>query len=180
MIQQALNENKNLDVTGGTTAAGRERRFPGHVKVEREALQLLLTRPNEAAPWIDRVTEVHFTAPARRELFNEAKDSVRTGRQAAEVAQRLSPDGVALFTELTVAAPDPTGEGSHQAEEIFIRLQVFSLERDIKTLRNTLQDVNPLDDPQRHDELFTQLVGLEATRRDLLRELNREPEVGAA
>ena len=180
VIQRALNENKNLDLASGTTVADRERRFPGHVKVEREALQLLLTRPNEAAPWIDRVTEVHFTAPARRELFNEARDSVGTGRQAAEVAQRLSPDGVALFTELTVAAPDPTGEGSHQAEEIFIRLQVFSLERDIKKLRNTLQDVNPLDDPQRHDELFTQLVALEATRRDLLRELNREPEVGAA
>lgn len=180
VIQQALNENKSFDATGGTTAADRERRFPGHVKVEREALQLLLTRPDEAAPWVDRVAEIHFTAPARRELFNEAKGSLQTGSRPAEIVQRLSPEAVALFTELTVAAPEHIGDAGHQAEEIFIRLQVFSLERDIKKLRNTLQDVNPLVDPQRHDELFTQLVGLEATRRDLLRELRREPAEGMA
>ena len=180
VIQRALNENRSLETTGGNTTAERDRRLPGHVKVEREALQLLLTRPDEAAPWVDRVAEVHFTAPARRELFNEARASLQTGKQAAEIVQNLSPDAVALFTELTVGEPDGSIDTGHQAQEIFIRLQVFSLERDIKKLRNTLQDVNPLDDPARHDELFTQLVGLEATRRDLLRQLRREPEEGAA
>jgi hypothetical protein len=53
---------------------------------------------------------------------------------------------------------------------------VFAIERDIKKLRNTLQDVNPLDDPTQHDELFTKLVGMEAARRDLLRTLRGEPE----
>lgn len=181
VIQRALNENRSSEsTTGGNATAERDRRLPGHVKVEREALQLLLTRPDEAAPWVDRVAEVHFTAPARRELFNEAKASLQTGRQPAEIVQGLSPDGVALFTELTVASPDASIDTGHQAQEIFIRLQVFSLERDIKKLRNTLQDVNPLDDPMRHDELFTQLVGLEATRRDLLRQLRREPAEGIA
>ena len=180
VIQRALNENRNLETTGGTTTAERDRRLPGHVKVEREALQLLLTRPDEAAPWVDRVAEVHFTAPARRELFTEARASLQTGKQAAEIVQNLSPDAVALFTELTVGEPDGSIDTGNQAQEIFIRLQVFSLERDIKKLRNTLQDVNPLDDPARHDELFTQLVGLEATRRDLLRQLRREPAEGAA
>ena len=180
VIQRALNENRNFEnAPGGTTSAERDRRLPGHVKVEREALQLLLTRPDEATPWVDRVAEVHFTAPARRELFTEAKSSLETGRRPAEIVQNLSPDAAALFTELTVASPDASIDTGHQAQEIFIRLQVFSLERDIKKLRNTLQDVNPLDDPMRHDELFTQLVGLEATRRDLLRQLRREPE-GAA
>jgi DNA primase len=181
VIQRALNENKSFDdVTGGTTTAERDRRLPGHVKVEREALQLLLTRPNEATPWVDRVAEVHFTAPARRELFVEAKASLKNGRSPAEIVQDLSPDGVALFTELSASTPEEGTDAGQQAEEIFIRLQVFSLERDIKKLRNTLQDVNPLEDPQRHDELFTQLVGLEATRRDLLRQLRREPAEGVA
>jgi DNA primase len=176
VIQRALNENKSFDATGEAATTDRDRRLPGHVKVEREALQLLLTRPDETTPWVDRVTEVNFTAPARRELFNEAKSSIQSGRQPAEAVQNLSPDAIALFTELTVAVPAEMTDASIQAEEVFIRLQVFSLERDIKKLRNTLQDVNPLDDPQRHDELFTQLVGLEATRRDLLRQLRREPE----
>lgn len=175
VIQRALNESRNLENAGGSTTAERDRRLPGHVKVEREALQLLLTRPDEAAPWVDRVAEVHFTSPARRELFTEAKASLESGRSAAEIVQDLSPDAVALFTELTVGSTEESIDTGHQAQEIFIRLQVFSLERDIKKLRNTLQDVNPLDDPKRHDELFTQLVGLEATRRDLLRQLRREP-----
>ncbi|MEA2452367.1 MAG: primase [Actinomycetota bacterium] len=180
VIQRALNENKSFDATGGAAPADRDRRLPGHVKVEREALQLLLTRPGETTPWVDRVTETNFTAPARRELFNEAKASLKSGRQPAEAVQNLSPEAVALFTELTVAAPEESTDSAIQAQEVFIRLQVFSLERDIKRLRTTLQDVNPLDDPKGHDESFTQLVGLEATRRDLLRQLRREPEEGAA
>jgi hypothetical protein len=55
--------------------------------------------------------------------------------------------------------------------EVFVRIKVFKLEREIKKRRNTLQDVNPLVDPQKHDDLFTELVGLEAERRDLLRRL---------
>ncbi|MEO8322704.1 MAG: hypothetical protein ABI571_01040, partial [Actinomycetota bacterium] len=55
--------------------------------------------------------------------------------------------------------------------EVFVRLKVFSLERDIKRRRATLQDVNPVDEATKHDQLFTELVGLEAARRDLLRRL---------
>jgi hypothetical protein len=55
--------------------------------------------------------------------------------------------------------------------ETFSRLKLFSLERNIRSLRTTLHDVNPLEDPQRHDELFTELVGLEASRRDLLKRM---------
>lgn len=180
VIQQALNENRNIEPTGGNSVADRDRRLPGHVKVEREALQLLLTRPDETTPWFDQVDETNFTSPSRRELFTEAKNAVLQGHRPAEIAQRLTPEAVALFTELTVAAPDAVvGDETHRAEEVFIRLQVFTLERDIKKLRNTLQDVNPLDDPKAHDDLFTKLVALEAQRRDLLRRLRRETQ-GAA
>jgi DNA primase len=177
VIHQALSENRSFDASGGSNVADRDQRLPGHVKVEREALQLLLTRPDEATPWLEQVAEANFTSPSRRELFTEAKNVVAKGGRPAEVAQRLSPEGVALFTELTVAVPDKVvGDESHRAEEVFIRLQVFTLGRAIKKLGNTLQDVNPLEDPTGHDELFTQLVGLEAQRRDLLRRLRREPQ----
>jgi hypothetical protein len=77
-----------------------------------------------------------------------------------------------LFTELIVGADVPEDdELQARLREVFVRLQVFGLERDIKSRRNTLQEINPLDDPTRHDELFTELVGLEATRRDLLRKV---------
>jgi hypothetical protein len=82
----------------------------------------------------------------------------------------LSPDAVSLYTELTVGA-DALQESTASMQEVFGRLRIFRLEREIKARRATLQDVNPIVDPQKHDELFTELVGLEAERRDLLRTL---------
>ncbi|MDQ3982963.1 MAG: hypothetical protein M3271_09835, partial [Actinomycetota bacterium] len=176
VVHRALDEERSRPSgTGGAGAeAARDRRFPGHVKVEREALQLLLLRTKEAGPWTKEIEPAHFTSSARRELFTLARAWVDEGRavEGRAFAQQLSPDALSLFTELIVGADVPEDdELQARLREVFVRLQVFGLERDIKTRRNTLQEINPLDDPQRHDELFTELVGLEATRRDLLRKV---------
>ncbi|MFN2588868.1 MAG: DNA primase [Actinomycetota bacterium] len=176
VVHRALDERRSQPSGSGgaETDAARDRRFPGHVKVEREALQLLLLRTQEAGPWTRNVDPADFTSSARRELFAHAQTWVEKGRavEGPALAQRLSPDALSLFTELIVGADVPEDdELQARLREVFVRLQVFALERDIKTRRNTLQEINPLDDPQRHDELFTELVGLEAERRDLLRKL---------
>lgn len=176
VIQRALEDDRTH---GGETAGGENvrvapRRLPGHVKVEREALHLFLTRGDEVVPWLQEIDETHFTGPVRRELFKTARDVVRQGRpvDVADLAQGLSGDARSLLTELTVGGADqrgPGGEGS--VEEVIVRLGVFRLEREIKTRRDVLQDLNPTIDPKKHDDLFTELVGLEARRRDLLRRL---------
>jgi DNA primase len=175
VVHRALQERSRPSGSGGADGdAARDRRFPGHVKVEREALQLLLLRTDEAGPWTGDVEPAHFTSSARRELFTQAKTWVGQGRavEGPAFAQELTPDGLSLFTELIVGADVPEDdELQARLREVFVRLQVFGLERDIKSRRNTLQEINPLDDPTRHDELFTELVGLEATRRDLLRKV---------
>jgi DNA primase len=176
VVHRALDEERSrASGSGGTEPeAQRDRRFPGHVKVEREALQLLLLRAHEAGPWATQAEPTHFTSAARRELFTQAQAWVDRGGAIDEraFAQRLSPDALSLFTELTVGAGVPDDdELQARLREVFVRLQVFALERDIKGRRNTLQEINPLDDPTRHDELFTELVGLEAARRDLLRKV---------
>jgi hypothetical protein len=84
----------------------------------------------------------------------------------------LSPAARSLYAELAVGAEAKgLAYESGQIDEVFVRLKVFSLERQIKARRSVLQDINPLDEPARHDDLFTELVGLEAGRRDLLRRL---------
>ena len=180
VVHRALDEERSRrSGTGGTeTEATRDRRFPGHVKVEREALQLLLLRTQEAGPWATQVEPANFTSAPRRELFTQARSWVERGSAIDEraFAQGLSPDALSMFTELTVGAEVPEDdELEGRLREVFVRLQVFALEREIKGRRNTLQEINPLDDPQRHDELFTELVGLEATRRDLLRKVQGAP-----
>ncbi|HEV3472807.1 MAG TPA: hypothetical protein VG408_06325, partial [Actinomycetota bacterium] len=161
---------------GGAELIDRDRRLPGHVKVEREALALLLTKPDDAGPRLADANEEEFTSPVRREVFRRALELLSSGRPAdAAGAAGLSPDAQALFTELTMM-DIPEDDLDARVREVFTRVRLFALERDIKTRRNTLQDVNPLEDPERHDALFTELVALEARRRDLLRLLQNEPE----
>ncbi len=174
-VQRALAERRSgpSAATGGTSGRERDRRLPGHVKVEREALQLLLTKTRDTQPWLGGIDESDFTSPARRELLREALAAARAGTAlGSEVAERLSPEGLALYTELAVMGSEASDDGSHDAmQEVFVRLKVFAIEREIKRRRNTLQDVNPLEEAERHDALFTELVRLEAKRRDLLRTL---------
>jgi DNA primase len=173
MLQRALSEGRTSQV-GGEVERDRERRFPGHVKVEREALQLLLTRALEGGRWIEGIEESHFTSPVRRELFRHARHAVDSGSSTLgpQVEREMSPEALSLMSELTVGAVRLSDEETQaRAGEAFVRLKVFRLERDIKSRRNTLQDVNPVVDPTRHDDLFTELVGLEAARRDLLRQI---------
>lgn len=176
-VQRALNERRapSSGATDGMGATNRTDRLPGHVKVEREALQLLLTRIQEADPAAHGLLESDFTSPARRELYRLGRAIHESGQATVDTKAvgALSPDALSLFTELTLGADENNGDANGRAriDEVFTRLRVFRLERDIKSRRATLQEVNPLVDPQKHDELFTKLVALEAERRDLLRQL---------
>src|SRR5918992_2670373 len=170
-VHRVLSERRR----GGRAAGAdgdrdRSRRVPGHVKVEREALQLLLTEAGQTAPYRADLGDDHFTSAARRELFHVSQGG--TGSDASALVETLSPEAAALFAELTVGANGAADEDLEaRVPQVFVRLRVFRLERDIKSQRATLQDMNPLDDPKLHDELFTKLVALEAERRDLLRQL---------
>ncbi len=170
-IQRVLSEELShaSQRARGEQAAAPERRVPGHVKVEREALQLLLTKPQEVMRLVEGVDASHFSAPARRELFEFA----HSGADHATAGQQLSADALALFTELVVGS-EPLSLDEAGAREVFDRLRVFALERELKRRRETLQEVNPLEEPQRYDGLFTELVGLEAQRRDLLKRVQGE------
>ena len=168
-VHRELAEPSGNISRGGAATTG-AKTYPGHIKVERQALRLLL---NHGAVVLDSVSDIDaslFTAPARRQLFEEAVRTARGGNSASLAANSLSADAATMFTELTVgASQDPPSDP--EIKEVFMRLKVFRLEREIKTRRATLQEVNPMDDAQRHDALFTELVGLEAERRDLLRVL---------
>lgn len=174
-VQGALGETRRTARTdrGGSDGAQPDLRLPGHVKLELEALQLLLHEP-DTTRWMSDLDESDFTAKPRRELFARIAGAatVDGGLSRHVLAEGLSDDALSLYTELAVGSPSRSVEDRGRfAREVFLRIRVFSLERDIKERRNVLQDINPLDEPERHDALFTELVGLEARRRDLLKSL---------
>jgi hypothetical protein len=179
-VLRALNEEQSFAPADGGErgAADRNRRVPGHVKVEKEALRLLLTDAQVASSWVETLEDKSFTSPPRRELFARIRDGIRKGeRLDSSIGEELSADASTLFSEIavgevrTASSEEDETDIRDGAREIFARLQLFSLERDIKVRRTTLQELNPLDDAERHDALFTELVGLEAARRDLLRSI---------
>jgi DNA primase len=172
-VQRALSEG-TVGLHEAETEGAPDRRFPGYIKVEREALQLLLTRTRETGARALELEEKSFSSAPRKELFRCALRAFEDGKNfvGADVAEALSPEALALFTELAVGAEvDVVEDPSARADELFTRLQIFALDREIRTRRTSLQDVNPLDQPERHDELFTELVALEARKRDLQRSL---------
>jgi hypothetical protein len=171
VVQRALSEAPSgWSDRGGLTSSG-DKRLPGNVKVEREALRLLLIHGAHVLDSVSDLDETIFTSPIRKELFNQSLTAARDGLPISRVATSLaSDDALSLFTELTVGASVEV-PAEKEIREIFMRLRVFRLEREIKKRRTTLQEVNPLDDALRHDTLFTELVGLEAERRDLLRSI---------
>jgi len=176
VMRRALAEQPWTSGDGGEGRARvQERRLPGHVKVEREALLLLLTRANEAAKRAQDLEDMHFTSATRRELFRFSRDQGEVG-SAVERMASLSPDAQSLYTDLYLGermsvSDDPEA----RVREVFTRLRVFSVEREIKTRRDVLEKINPLEDPARHDTLFTELVAHEAQRRELLKQMRGTP-----
>jgi DNA primase len=170
-VHRVLSERRSGDRAAAADGErDRSHRLPGHVKVEREALQLLLTESGRTAQYRAGLADDHFTSAARRELWHVSQEAA--GADASALVEALSPEAATLFAELTVGADGASDEDlTARIPQVFVRLRVFRLERDIKSQRATLQDMNPLDDPKLHDELFTKLVALEAERRDLLRQL---------
>jgi DNA primase len=175
-VERALSEVRTggvEDTNAGSTKIYDDRRLPGQVKVEREALRFLLDHPLQTRTWVEGMADDEFTSRPRRELFAAIRDARVAGEAVpqAVLVERLSPDAVSLLTELSVAEMGAEEAVQERIDEVFTRLRVFRLERHIRTRRETLQQVNPVADADRHDALFTELVGLEAERRDLLRKL---------
>ena len=71
-----------------------------------------------------------------------------------------------LITELTVEPIRTDGEVSDRyITSIFARLREVALSRSIAEIKSTLQRLNPVENDAQYQEIFTQLVGMEAARR---------------
>ena len=71
-----------------------------------------------------------------------------------------------LITELTVEPIRTDGEVSDRyITSIFARLREVALSRSIAEIKSTLQRLNPVENDAQYQEIFGQLVGMEAARR---------------
>jgi DNA primase len=132
--------------------------------LEREVLKVRLQLPTLASSWVDLESNAFsFT------LYNQLR--VLLDNQGEFNTQELidkadSEELKSLITELVVEPIRTDGEVSDRyINSIFARLREVALSRSIAEIKSTLQRLNPVENEVQYQEIFTQLVGMEAARR---------------
>ncbi|MBW3591041.1 MAG: DNA primase [Actinobacteria bacterium] len=159
-VQLEIAESKVARHTSDRRTTSEVLRRPGHVKVEREALAILLDSPAELKRAVELVSAEHFTQPSHRIVF-EAIVACAQG-SGGESVMHLLPDESSrtLAAELSMApviTKDP--------EEVFIRLEQFKIRRQIETLKAKLGQLDPEGDADSYTEVLRELMRLDVERR---------------
>lgn len=136
------------------------KRSPGHVKVEREALGILMESPERLPRALEVLSPLHFTQPDHRVLFAAMAD-VAADPRAGSLMDRLPDDDARRFAAELAMAPPITRD----PEEVFLRLEEFRIVRQIQELKAKLDGLDPEGDADSYDETFQELMRLDVERR---------------
>jgi DNA primase len=132
--------------------------------LEREVLKVKLQISGLASSWVDLEPNA-FSYPLYDQLRKliDADDGFTT-KSLLEKCQ--SDELKSLVTELTVEPIRTDGEVSERyVNSIIARLREVALSRSIAEIKSTLQRLNPVENDAQYQEIFGQLVAMEAARR---------------
>jgi DNA primase len=135
-------------------------RLPGHVKVEREALAILLDSSAPLNGAMELLTPGHFTQPEHRVLY-EALSQLAKNSARGSVMDYLPDDDSKRFAAELSLAPAITKD----RQEVFFRLEEFRIRRQIEDLRAKLFRLDPQVDADVYDAIFEELMQLDVERR---------------
>ena len=156
-VQLEIAESGESSAGPATAQAARR---PGHIKVEREALAILIGSPSRLAAATEVLNEDHFTQPEHRVLYTILVDVFRRP-QGGSVMDRLPDDGTRRLAAELALSPKVTQD----PEEVFLRLEEFRLVRQMDEMRATLDRLDSESDAEQYDALFKELMKLDAERR---------------
>jgi DNA primase len=132
--------------------------------LEREVLKVKLQISGLASRWVDLEPNA-FSYPLYDQLRKviDANDGFTT----ETLLEKCDSDELkSLVTELTVEPIRTDGEVSERyINSIVARLREVALSRAIAEIKSTLQRLNPVENDAQYQEIFGQLVAMEASRR---------------
>ncbi len=132
--------------------------------LEREVLKVKLQISDLASSWVDLEPNA-FSYPAYDSL-RKLIDLADTFTTESLLEKCDSDEMKSLVTELTVEPIRTDGEVSDRyITSIFARLREVALTRAIAEIKSTLQRLNPVENDEQYQEIFGQLVAMEAARR---------------
>jgi DNA primase len=132
--------------------------------LEREVLKAKL-QANEIAPqWVDIEANAFSYGPY---AAVRAKIDSLPEMSVTSLLERTEDETLrGLITELIVEPIRTDGEVSERyVASIIARLREVALSRDIAEIKSTLQRINPVEEPDRYNEIFGALVAKEAQKR---------------
>ena len=132
--------------------------------LEREVLKVKLQISGLASSWVDLEPNA-FSYPLYDQLRKviDANDGFTT----ESLLDKCESDELkSLVTELTVEPIRTDGEVSERyINSVIARLREVALSRAIAEIKSTLQRLNPVENDAQYQEIFGQLVAMEAARR---------------
>ena len=169
-----------VDSRGAATpAAARRSPDDAATRVEREALKAMLQAPELVAAEWPHLTSELFTDPGYADVCAAVEaagdplspDLIGRAREAAK------DDAVrSLVTALAVEPLRATDEArARSIDAVVARLQELAVTRRIEELKSRLQRLNPVDEPEKYNRLFSELIGQEAHKRRLHERAADEP-----
>jgi DNA primase len=146
---------------------------------ERETSKLLIQHPELFTTDWDGLTASDFTHPAYAAVFSAVEKAAAEGMpgvgdpgEKAEWVRRIADAGVeeihSLVAGLAVELPHDRGA----IERRFVvansaKLQLLTVMRAIAELKSKLQRTSPIESQRTYNQMFSELVGLEARRKEL-------------
>jgi DNA primase len=132
--------------------------------LEREVLKIKLQLPEMAYSWVD-LEPAAFSFPLYAQLRGLIDNQKEFNTQ--ELIEKCESEELkSLVTELIVEPIRTDGEVSERyITSIFARLREVALSRQIAEIKSALQRLNPVENDAQYQEIFGQLVGMEAARR---------------
>ena len=132
--------------------------------LEREVLKVKLQISGLASSWVDLETNA-FSYP----LYDQLRKLIdeNDGFTTETLLEKCDSEELkSLVTELTVEPIRTDGEVSERyINSIIARLREVALSRSIAEIKSTLQRLNPVENDAQYQEIFGQLVAMEAARR---------------
>ena len=132
--------------------------------LEREVIKVKLQISGLASSWIDLEPNA-FSYP----LYDQLRQVIdaNDGFTTESLLEKCESDELkSLVTELTVEPIRTDGEVSERyINSIIARLREVALSRSIAEIKSTLQRLNPVENDAQYQEIFGQLVAMEAARR---------------
>ena len=147
---------------------------------ERETAKLMIQNPELFPPEWDGLSAADFTHPAYAAVFTAVEQAganglpgAAPGSSSAEWVHRISEASSSEEVRSLVAAlavePPPTRGGvtSRFVVANTAKLQLLTVMRKISELKSRLQRTNPVEARQKYNQMFSELVLLEAKGKEL-------------